>query len=104
MRSTVSFVAAIGAALGGAAIVTVVTAAPAAAEPTSNLPDCTSTAGGTYTGTGITRCETPGNVQIAATAPQPPAYIYPWDDEFYGPALIIGGGGFGPHGGGHGGR
>jgi hypothetical protein len=29
--------------------------------------------------------------------------MYPWDDEFYGPALIIGGGD-GPHGGGHGGR
>jgi hypothetical protein len=34
-----------------------------------------------------------------------PDYVYPWDDEFYGPALIMGGGDFGPHGGGgHGGR
>jgi hypothetical protein len=38
----------------------------------------------------------PGDVQIGAT-PSEPTYLYPWDDEFYGPALIIGGGG--SHGG-----
>jgi hypothetical protein len=32
-------------------------------------------------------------VQISAEAPDVPTYLYPWDDEFYGPALIIGGGG-----------
>jgi hypothetical protein len=39
-----------------------------------------------------TECATPGNVQIDAT-PSEPTYLYPWDDEFYGPALIIGGDG-----------
>ena len=48
-----------------------------------------------------TECATPGNVQIAATAPEPD-YPYPWDDEFYGPALIMGPN-EGPHGGGGGG-
>lgn len=100
MRSFVPLIAVAGAALGSAAVAAVITAAPAAAEPT--LPDCTSAAGGTYTGTGITQCQSPGNVQINATAPQP-AYLYPWDDEFYGPALMIGGG-EGPHGGGGHGR
>jgi len=76
-------------------------AAPAAAEPNSTLPDCQSAAGGTYTGTGITQCQSPGNVQINATAPAP-VYPYPWDDEFYGAPLIIGPG-WGPHGGGGGG-
>jgi hypothetical protein len=42
---------------------------------------------------------------FAATgaAPDVPAYPYPWDDEFYGPALIMAGG-FGTHGGGGGGH
>ena len=46
-----------------------IAAAPtAAADPDSTLPQCTST------------------------------YAYPWDDEFYGPALIMGGGAWGNHG------
>jgi hypothetical protein len=68
----------------------------AAADPSdevSNLPACTTTGdGSTYTGTTTTECQTPGNVQIAATAPAPD---YPYDDEFFGPALIFGGGGGG---------
>ena len=35
-------------------------------------------------------------MQITATAPDVPTYPYPWDDEFYGSALIIGGGGTAP--------
>ena len=54
-------------------------------------------------GTATTECATPGNVQLNATAPDVPAYAYPWDDEFYGPALIIGGGAWGNHGMGGGG-
>jgi hypothetical protein len=69
----------------------------AAADPESNLPTCTTTGeSGQYTGTETTECATPGNVQIDATAPEP-VYPYPWDDEFYGSALIIGGGGGGGH-------
>jgi hypothetical protein len=77
----------------------------ASADPSdevSNLPTCTSVGGGSaYTGTQTTEGASPGNVQIDATAPEP-VYPYPWDDEFYGPALMIGGG-EGPHGGGGGG-
>jgi hypothetical protein len=65
--------------------------APAAVADTT-LPDCTSVGGVTDMGAGTTECATPGNVQINATPPEP-TYLYPWDDEFYGPALIIGGGG-----------
>jgi hypothetical protein len=77
----------------------------AAADPTAvpNAPDCTTVAGNQYTGTGTTECQTPGNVQIDATAPQAPDYGYPFDDDFfYGPGLILGGNN-GPHGGGGGG-
>jgi len=75
-------------------------AAPiAAADPDSTLPQCTSVGGDQTVGTATTECATPGNVQLNATAPDP-VYPYPWDDEFYGPALIIGGGSWGPHGGG----
>jgi hypothetical protein len=38
----------------------------------------------------VTDCSTPGNVQINA-APDMPDYPYPWDDEFYGSALLMGG-------------
>jgi hypothetical protein len=77
--------------------------APAAVADTT-LPTCTSVGGVTDMGAGTTECATPGNVQINATPPEPD-YVYPWDDEFYGSALIMGGGDYGPHGGGgHGGR
>jgi hypothetical protein len=80
----------------------------AAADPdtssnsTSNLPSCTSV-GGNEMGGGATECATPGNVQLNASPPEP-TYPYPWDDEFYGPALIIGGDEGGYHGGGGGRR
>jgi hypothetical protein len=79
--------------------------APAAVGQTGpTLPQCTETGGAEALGGSTTECATPGNVQINAT-PAEPDYLYPWDDEFYGPALIMGGGG-GYHGGGggHGGR
>ncbi|MDT5080571.1 MAG: hypothetical protein QOJ80_5208 [Mycobacterium sp.] len=81
------------ASAGAAAVV--VLAPSASADPTgiSDPPTCTTAGGGGTTGTGITQCQTPGNVQISAVAPDVPTYLYPWDDEFYGPALIIGGGG-----------
>jgi hypothetical protein len=91
--------------IASAAIASSVLIAPvASADPdeVSNPPTCTTTGdGGGYTGTTTTECATPGNVQINAAAPEP-VYPYPWDDEFYGPALIIGGGD-GPHGGSGGG-
>jgi hypothetical protein len=102
MRHLRYFAPLIAAAGATAAILT----SPAAvADPgdSSTLPSCTDTGGAEALGGSTTECVTPGNVQINAT-PAEPTYAYPWDDEFYGSALIIGGG-EGPHGGGgHGGR
>jgi hypothetical protein len=78
----------------------------AAADPgdevsTDPAPACTSVAGDEYTGTSTTECQSPGNVQIDATAPAPQ---YPFDDGlFYGPGIFLGGTNLGPHGGGGGG-
>jgi hypothetical protein len=99
MRHLLYFTPLIGAAGTTAAILI----APAAVADTT-LPSCTSVGGVTDMGAGTTECATPGNVQLNATPPEPD-YVYPWDDEFYGSALIMGGGDYGPHGGGgHGGR
>ena len=101
MRTSPRYVIPVLAAAGAP---TAVLAAPiAAADPTDpTLPTCTSVGGDETVGTATTECATPGNVQINATAPDP-VYPYPWDDEFYGSALIVGGG-WGPHGGGGGGH
>ncbi|MGY4648705.1 hypothetical protein ACVWWN_002501 [Mycobacterium sp. URHB0021] len=90
--------------VAAAAAAAMVTAPSAVAQPgdSSTLPSCVDTGGAEAIGGSTTECATPGNVQINAT-PAEPTYLYPWDDEFYGPALIIGGGGYGPHGGGGGG-
>ena len=90
------------AAAGAAAAVLTAPAALAQPDDSSTLPSCTDVGGPTAMGAGTTECATPGNVQINATPPEP-TYMYPWDDEFYGSALIIGGGERGG-GGGHGGR
>ena len=83
------------------------TAPMAGAQTGSGLPQCTDTGGADALGGSTTECATPGNVQINAT-PAEPDYLYPWDDEFYGPALVMGGfngyHGGGGGGGGHGGR
>jgi hypothetical protein len=88
----------------GACAAAALTAPIAGAETDPTLPQCTDTGGAEAIGGSTTECATPGNVSINAT-PAEPTYVYPWDDEFYGPALIMGGGG-GYHGGGggHGGR
>jgi hypothetical protein len=89
--------------IAAAGTVAAILIAPAAVADTT-LPSCTSVGGVTDMGAGTTECATPGNVQLNATPPEPD-YVYPWDDEFYGSALIMGGGDYGPHGGGgHGGR
>jgi hypothetical protein len=91
------------AAAGATAAILMSPAAVADPGDSSTLPSCTDTGGAEALGGSTTECVTPGNVQINAT-PAEPTYAYPWDDEFYGSALIIGGG-EGPHGGGgHGGR
>ena len=97
MRVKICYLTPFFAAAGAAAAVL---AAPSAiAQPEPSLPQCVDTGGAEAIGGSNTECATPGNVQINAT-PAEPTYLYPWDDEFYGPALIFGGGG---GGGGHGG-
>ena len=95
---TVQFVTPLIAAAGVAAAILSAPAAVAQPGDSSTLPSCTSVGGVTDMGAGTTECATPGNVQINATPPEP-TYVYPWEDEFYGSALIIGGGGHGGHGG-----
>ena len=92
----------------GICISAAVVAPTADAQPAPALPQCTDTGGAEALGGSTTECATPGNVQINAT-PAETDYLYPWDDEFYGPALVMGGfngphGGGGGGGGGHGGR
>ena len=90
-------------AAAGAAMAMLATPAATADPDNPTLPQCTSVGGDQDVGTATTECATPGNVQLNATAPDVPAYAYPWDDEFYGPALIMGGGVWGNHGMGGGG-
>ena len=78
-------------AAGAAAAIFSTPVALADPSDSSELPSCTDVGGPTAMGAGTTECATPGNVQLDATPPEPD-YVYPWDDEFYGPALIIGGG------------
>ena len=84
MRTTLRYLTPLLAAGGAAAAIL---AAPAGAAP--GLPQCVQTGGGgAYSGSS-TLCESPGNAQLNAT---PPVYAYPWSDEYYGPAMMIGGG------------
>jgi hypothetical protein len=72
-------------------------------SPTASADqNCTDVGGGSGT---ATLCQSPGNAQLNASPPDTgPVYPYPWDDEYWGPALVIGGngggGGFHPGGGG----
>lgn len=83
LRSLTPLLAAAGAAAA-------ICAAPmAAADPNPPLPSCTDLGGST-----TSECATPGNVQIdASPSIVEPTYLYPWDDMYYGPSLVIGGGG-----------
>jgi len=85
----------IGVIATAGAVAALAVAPAASAEPTeiSNQPACTTTGQVGETGTSTTQCQTPGNVEISAEAPDVPTWTYPWDDEFYGPALVIGNGG-----------
>jgi hypothetical protein len=94
MRTTLRKPTPLMVAAGAAAAIFLAPAAVAQPDDSSTLPSCTDVGGPTAMGAGTTECATPGNVQLDATPPQPD-YPYPWDDEFYGPALIIGGGGGG---------
>jgi hypothetical protein len=98
MRMTLRYLTPLIAAAGFASLA----AAPiVSAQTNPTLPSCVGTGGAVAEGGSTTECATPGNVEINST-PSEPMDAYPWDDAFYGPALIFGVGGNG--GGGHGGR
>jgi len=103
MRTLLHYFTPLIAAGGAAAAILAAPVAVAQPGDSSTLPSCTDTGGAEALGGSTTECTTPGNVQINAT-PAEPTYAYPWDDEFYGSALIIGPGDGGHGGGGHGGR
>jgi hypothetical protein len=94
MRRTRRYFTPLIVAAGTAAAIVSAPAAVAQPDDSSTLPSCTDVGGATDMGAGTTECATPGNVQLNATPPEP-VYPYPWDDEFYGSALLIGGGGGG---------
>ena len=91
MRTILRYSGPLIAAAGAVAAILCAPAAVADPGDSSELPSCTDVGGPTAMGAGTTECATPGNVQLNATPPEP-VYPYPWDDEFYGSALIIGGG------------
>jgi len=75
-----------------AAAVAALAAAPVAAADTQLITNCPqpSESNGVILSDTVTDCATTGNVEINAS-PEMPDYPYPWDDEFYGSALLIGG-------------
>jgi hypothetical protein len=92
MRRTRRYFTPLIVAAGAAAALVSAPAAVAQPDDSSTLPSCTDVGGPTDMGAGANERATPGNVQLNATPPEP-VYPYPWDDEFYGSALLIGGGG-----------
>jgi hypothetical protein len=89
--------------LAAAAGAIAIAAAPLASADTE-LPTCTDVAGSAAAGDATTECATPGNVQLnASPSVTEPSFLYPWNDDYYGPALMIGGWGGGERGGGGGG-
>lgn len=92
--------------VAGVGVAAAILAAPAAvADPADSNLQCNSVGDSDQsTGTQSTTCSTPGNVQITATAPDvQPDFVYPYDDLYYGPALVFGGGDGPSRGGGGGG-
>ncbi len=86
-------------AAGAAAILVAPVAAAdetAAPAPAPSLPACANVGGDQFAGGTTTECATPGNVQLNASPPiEDQNYLYPWNDEFFGPALMVGGWGGG---------
>ena len=83
---------------GGAAAILLAPVAAADETPApAPLPACANVGGDQFAGPSTTECSTPGNVQLnSSPAIEDQNYLYPWNDEFFGPALAIGGwGGWG---------
>lgn len=77
-----------GCLMVGGASAAIALAQPASAEPSQPseprlLPQCQVTGGSSVQGGQTTECESPGNVQIDSTPPQPGYGMFPWDDEFF---------------------
>lgn len=106
MRNSIRLLLVTGAMAVGGALGAPLASADTTLITTPPNPDCTQVSGSAVVGGETIECSTPGNVQLNAT-PEMPDYPYPWADEFYGPALVIGGGGgyappivpIAPHGG-----
>ncbi|WP_197373066.1 hypothetical protein [Mycolicibacterium baixiangningiae] len=58
------------------------------APSASAQPNCVTT-GETGIGGTTTQCSSPGNTQIV-TSPGQTNFLYPWNDYYYGPALVMG--------------
>jgi len=67
-------------------------ALPVASADTQLITNCPqpSESNGVILSDTVTDCGNSGNVAINAS-PEIPDYPYPWDDAFYGSALLIGG-------------
>jgi hypothetical protein len=63
-------------------------AALLAAPTAAAQPNCVTTGENSFGGS-TTQCQSPGNAQIT-TSPGNTAYLYPWNDYYYGPALVMG--------------
>ncbi|MUL85698.1 MULTISPECIES: hypothetical protein [unclassified Mycolicibacterium] len=71
--------------MAGGASATIAMAPLASAEPNEPhlLPQCEVTGGSSVEGGQTTDCESPGNVQIDSTPPEPGYGMFPWDDDFF---------------------
>lgn len=78
--------------VAAAAVITPLAIVPVASADTQLITNCPqpSESNGVILSDTVTDCAGTGNVQINAS-PEVPDYPYPWDDEFYGSALLIGG-------------
>lgn len=55
------------------------------------VPTCANVGGEQFAGPTTRECTTPGNVQLnSSPAIEDQNYLYPWNDDFFGPALVIG--------------
>ena len=75
-----------------AAAIAPLAALPVASADTQLITNCPqpSESNGVILSDTVTDCSNSGNVAINSS-PELPVYPYPWDDAFYGSALLIGG-------------
>jgi hypothetical protein len=86
MRSTLRFLTPLAAAAG--AVLAIVAAPAAGAQPAPGLPQCVNTGGAAAVGGATTECATPGNVSINST-PAEQEFVGPWGDMWGEPGLFF---------------